>query len=86
MGVAEPVGLVSLEIAEGLDGGQWADQEFGGAQLGDQRLSERLVESARLLGSVPGRAFCGVACRSALSVEQPSALNIAHSSGRFILL
>lgn len=61
MGVAEPVGLVSLEIAEGLDGGQWADQEFGGAQLGDQRLSERLVESARLLGAMPGRAFCGVA-------------------------
>ncbi|MFA6182678.1 Druantia anti-phage system protein DruA [Acidithiobacillus sp.] len=61
MGVAEPVGLVSLEIAEGLDGRQWADQEFGGAQLGDQRLSERLAESARLLGAMPGRAFCGVA-------------------------
>ncbi|WP_409409856.1 IS4/Tn5 family transposase DNA-binding protein [Acidithiobacillus ferriphilus] len=44
-----------------MDGSQWADQEFGGAQLGGQRLSERLVESARLLGAMPGRAFCGVA-------------------------
>ena len=61
MGVAEPLGLVALEVGEGLDGPEWAQHEFGGAQLGDQRLNERLVDSARALGSVPGRAFCGVA-------------------------
>jgi hypothetical protein len=61
MGVAEPLGLVALEPGVGLDGPEWAQHEFGGAQLGDQRLNERLVDSARTLGSVPGRAFCGVA-------------------------
>ena len=61
MGVAEPIGLVPLEIAEGLDGDAWADHEFGGAVLGDQRLNARLVDSARTLASRPGRAFCGVA-------------------------
>jgi Domain of unknown function (DUF4338)/Transposase DNA-binding/Transposase DDE domain len=61
MGVAEPIGLVALGIAEGLDGAEWADHEFGGASLGDQRLSARLVDSARTQASMPGRAFCGAA-------------------------
>ena len=61
MGVAEPIGLLPLEIAEGLDGAEWAANEFGGANLGDQRLNERLVDSARALAAMPGRAFCGVA-------------------------
>lgn len=61
MGVAEPRGLVALQVGEGLDGPEWAQHEFGGAELGDQRLNERLVDSARALGSVPGRAFCAVA-------------------------
>ena len=61
MGVAKPLGLVPLKIAEGLDGDAWADHEFGGAVLGDQRLNERLVDSARRLASRPGRAFCAVA-------------------------
>jgi hypothetical protein len=61
MGVAEPIGLVPLEIAEGLDGDEWAGHEFGGANLGDKRLNERLPEFARTQGSMPGRAFCGAA-------------------------
>jgi len=73
MGVAEPSGWVlpeivdqskigeSLEVGVGLDGAEWANNEFGGANLGDQRLNERLVDIARLQGSMPGRAFCGVA-------------------------
>lgn len=61
MGVAEPLGLVALELGQGLDGPEWAQQEFGSAALGDRRLNERLVDSARALGSTPGRAFCGVA-------------------------
>jgi hypothetical protein len=48
-------------MAEGLEGEGWAQQEFGGAPLGDRRLSERLVQSARTLATMPGRAFSGVA-------------------------
>ena len=61
MGVPEPVGLVALEPGQGLDGHAWADQEFGGAALGDQRSSERLVHSARVQAAQPGQAFCAVA-------------------------
>src|SRR6202171_835466 len=61
MGVAEPIGVVPLEIAEGLDGDEWAGHEFGGANVGDKRLNERLPEFARTQGSMPGRAFCGAA-------------------------
>ncbi|MDH3242819.1 MAG: IS4 family transposase [Alphaproteobacteria bacterium] len=50
-----------LDIAEGLDGDAWADNEFSGARLGDLRLSKRLVESARIQAQVPGRAFSGAA-------------------------
>ncbi|MBK7051623.1 MAG: hypothetical protein IPH54_13210 [Rhodoferax sp.] len=58
-GVAEPVGLVPLEIGQGLDADQWAAQEFGGANLGDSRLAERLVSSAQALGAIPGRTLSG---------------------------
>ena len=61
MGVPEPVGLIALEPGQGLDGDAWASQEFGGAVLGDERLSERLVDSARLQAAQPGQAFCAVA-------------------------
>ncbi len=61
MGVAEPIEALPLGVADGLDGAAWADNEFGGASLGDQRLNERLVDSARALAAMPGRAFCGVA-------------------------
>ena len=45
-GIAEPVGLAPLEIAEGLDGEPWAGNEFGGASLGDKRVNERLGDFA----------------------------------------
>jgi len=64
MGLAEPVGPlgpVALDVAEGLAGDEWAAHEFGGAALGDRRLSERLVECARAQARMPGRAFCAVA-------------------------
>src|ERR1019366_8299108 len=38
-----------------------AEKEFGGAPLGDARLSQRLVNVARAKADTPGRAFCGVA-------------------------
>jgi len=59
MGVAEPVGLQPLEVAEGLDADQWSAHEFGGANLGDSRLNERLVTSAQALGAMPGRTLSG---------------------------
>jgi hypothetical protein len=61
MGVPEPLGLIALQAGEGLDGDAWASQEFGGAVLGDERLSERLVASARMQAAQPGQAFCAVA-------------------------
>lgn len=50
-----------LAAGEGLDGEQWAEHEFGGAPLGDQRLSRRLVDSAQRQGEQPMRAFTAVA-------------------------
>ena len=44
-----------------LVGAQMRYEEFGGAKLGDRRLSERLVQSARTLATMPGQAFSGVA-------------------------
>ena len=61
MGVPEPVGIVALQPGEGLDGHAWASQEFGGAVLGDERLSERPVDSARVQAAQPGQAFSAVA-------------------------
>lgn len=61
VGGVEPVVAGALEPGEGLEGEGWAQQEFGGAQLGDRRLSERLVQSARTLATMPGEAFSGVA-------------------------
>ena len=46
--------------SDGLDGKNWAQQEFGGAPLGDARLSARLVEIASAKAEKPGHAFAGV--------------------------
>lgn len=61
LGVAPVAPLPPLAAGEGLDGASWAEQEFGGAQLGDARLSRRLVMSAQRQAEQPGRAFTGVA-------------------------
>ena len=61
MGVAEPIESPALEIAEGLEGQEWTAHEFGGADLGDKRTNERLVEFARTQADKPGRAFCNAA-------------------------
>lgn len=50
-----------LAVGEGLDSEHWATQEFGDAPLGDKRLSQRLVSSAALLATQPGRSFTAVA-------------------------
>jgi hypothetical protein len=46
MWVAGPLGRVALEPGVGLDGPEWAQQELGGADLGDQRLNQRLWSTA----------------------------------------
>jgi len=51
----------ALQPGEGLDGERWAENEFGGAPLGDKRLSRRLVDSARRQAEEPMRAFTAVA-------------------------
>jgi hypothetical protein len=61
LGLAAGAGLGPLGPADGLDGKNWAKQEFGGAPLGDVRLSERLVGIAQSKAEKPGRAFTGVA-------------------------
>ena len=48
-----------LGPGEGLDSTAWAANELGGAELGDKRLTARLVRSAALLAEYPGRAISG---------------------------
>ncbi len=61
LGLSPSAGSGALDLTEGLDAQQWAEQEFGGAQLGDIRLSRRLVASANTKAKAPSRAFCGAA-------------------------
>ena len=61
LGLSPDAGLGALAPADGLDGEQWAAHEFGGAPLGDARLSKRLVSVAAAKAEAPGRAFSGVA-------------------------
>ena len=42
---------------EGLEIEQWAEQEFGGAPLGDARLSRRLVKSVKIQSKQPMASF-----------------------------
>jgi hypothetical protein len=61
LGLAEGAGLGPLGPADGMDNNTWAEQEFGGAPLGDARLSRRLVDIAQSKAEKPGQAFTGVA-------------------------
>ena len=61
MGLVAEAGLGALSPAEGLETANWAEKEFSGAPLGDERLSNRLVEIAGLKAEQPDRAFSGVA-------------------------
>jgi len=45
------------DIEEDLCGEEWASKEFGEAQLGDQRLTRRLVSIAHAKGAAPGSPF-----------------------------
>ena len=66
LGVPAPVS-VPLDPADGLDRESWAENEFGGAPLGDKRLTRRLVTSAAVQAEHPGSSFVSAAQgRSAL--------------------
>jgi hypothetical protein len=57
LGVAWVDPAPQREPGEGLDGEAWARNEFGGARLGDKRLTDRLVHSAQLLARRPGESI-----------------------------
>lgn len=61
MGLSPNAGRAALAPSDGLDSDVWAQHEFGGAPLGDARLSKRLVSMAAAKAEVPDRAFSGVA-------------------------
>jgi hypothetical protein len=61
LGLSEDAGCSILDPGDGLDEETWAEKEFGGAPLGDARLSKRLVKAAKAKADEPWRAFCGVA-------------------------
>ena len=60
LAVPAPV-VAPLAAGDGLDAASWAGHEFGGAQLGDARLSARLVQSAQQMAESPMRAITGAA-------------------------
>ena len=55
LGVAYVGHAPVLDPGAGLSASDWAQNEFGGAPLGDRRLSARLVKSAGLLATYPGQ-------------------------------
>ena len=61
IGLPEDSGLGALALSVGIDGEDWEEKEFGGAKLGDKRLSRRLVEIGADKAEKPGRAYSGVA-------------------------
>ena len=61
LGLSSNAGSGALNITDGLATEHWAEHEFGGAPLGDKRLSRRLISVAEAKAEVPSRAFSGVA-------------------------
>ena len=61
LGLSVNAGLGPLTPMEGVEETSWAEKEFGGASLGDARLSKRLVSIAAAKAQKPSRAFSGVA-------------------------
>ncbi|MGB3223987.1 MAG: IS4 family transposase, partial [Desulforhopalus sp.] len=61
LGLPPDAGLGALSPTQGQENEHWAENEFGGAPLGDARLSKRLVSVAQDKAQEPSRAFSGVA-------------------------
>ena len=61
LGLSARAGLGPLPFDADLDAATWTEHEFGGAPLGDRRLSRRLVQSATVQATNPMRSFPGAA-------------------------
>jgi hypothetical protein len=61
MGLSSDAGAGALSPVDGQEAEQWAANEFGGACLGDVRLSRRLVQVAGDKAEAPGQGYSGVA-------------------------
>jgi len=61
LGLSKDDGLDALSVSNSIDGEKWAEKEFGGAPLGDKRLSDRLVEIGLHKYENPGRSYCDAA-------------------------
>lgn len=61
IGLSSDAGQTTLEPDQGLETEHWAQNEFGGARLGDLRLSKRLVSLAEAKAHHPDFTFNGVA-------------------------
>jgi hypothetical protein len=61
VGVKPPV-VEAMEPASGLDESGWTEQEFGGCELGDERLTRRVVKIVSEQAAKPGGSYaeaCG---------------------------
>jgi len=58
-GLSEPgtVHYIPMDVEVGLDNSTWAQQEFGAIELGDERLSKRLVNIATAKGASPDSSY-----------------------------
>ncbi len=61
LGLVEREPIEPLACGEGLDREEWAKNELGGARLGDERLSRRLVRSASVQAEAPMGSFSSAA-------------------------
>jgi len=62
IGVSQPKPVEPLSPDKGLESEEWAQQEFGGCQLGDTRLNTQLVKIMQDKGRQPGVSYsraCG---------------------------
>ena len=59
----------ALAPGDGLDSSAWAENEFGSAQLGDARLTQRLVRSAEVQARSPTRTFFAAAAGCEATVK-----------------
>ena len=56
MGLAPDAGEVALPLRQEADATNWAEREFGEAELGDKRLTKRLVKIADAKAATPGKS------------------------------
>lgn len=57
LGLPADAGAVALAAGDGLDADQWAQKEFGSSDLGDRRLTKRLISIAQTKATSPTESF-----------------------------